>query len=991
MAGRAGAMKDWRSAMPPAGQGGFVLEPPSPLFRRTDPDGSRVDYERDQAQAAWREADLAQSAGQTHAARQWLERAYRFTPSDQNLAFALATARLVDADAVAALELFTLMASRHAVRELFAGQAAAALAARLPQEAAAHMARALSGFTLDAALAGLARACAGATAQDWCAVTGDGGVVLTGAGPVTLRLDGAVLDVAWRQTELGRQAALPASWRRAALPASWRQAARLDIRMAGREPLGSPVDLRAIHRVEGVVGRVAGGVAGWAWHPGAPETDPELRVTIGGEIITLTATDRDIEVQGTAPLTRPRGFRLALPDTETIRVLGRDGRDLLGSPLLRRGAAPAATARRRATREVSVVIPVYRGVQVTLDCIASVMSSIGPADRIVVVNDASPEPALARALAGLAASGAITLVASCGEDPSRNLGFPAAVNAGLRACAGGDVVLLNSDTVVYAGWLARLRAAAHALPDIGTATPLSNDATIFSYPDPASPGPPLSAAQGAALAAQAAAANDGILVEVPTGHGFCLYIRAACLRQTGLLREDVFGQGYGEENDFCQRARALGWRHVAVPGVYVTHRGGESFGPARDHLLRRNAALLDELHPDYHERVAAFLTADGLAASRRRIDAARWRDANPGAAPCVLLITHGGLGGTQRVVRQREAAARAQGELPVTITADGSRAVIAAPDNYPNLRFALPQEADLLADLLGGSRLVRAEIHHLLGHDGSILDLLHRFSLPYDVWIHDWSWICPRLSFITPEARYCGEPPVRDCLACAARGQPPAMGLSAADLRARSARLLAGAGSIITATQDGAARIARHFPGLAATIMPWETGAGRPVAAPWHTPGDVTVAVVGAIGVEKGYDVLLACARDAASRHLALRFAVIGYTIDDTPLLATRRVSVTGPFTATQATALIREAGARLAFLPSIWPETWCYALSDIWSAGLPVAVFDIGAPAERVRGAQAAGQRDHVGGWLLPLGLPPASVNDALLRLSGDAGRSAR
>ena len=71
---------------------------------------------------------------------------------------------------------------------------------------------------------------------------------------------------------------------------------------------------------------------------------------------------------------------------------------------------------------------------------------------------------------------------------------------------------------------------------------------------------------------------------MPTGHGFCLYIRAECLDETGLLREDLFAQGYGEENDFCMRARHLGWRHVAVPGVFVAHHGAGSFNAARDDL-----------------------------------------------------------------------------------------------------------------------------------------------------------------------------------------------------------------------------------------------------------------------------------------------------------------------------------------------------------------------------------------------------------------------
>ena len=59
-----------------------------------------------------------------------------------------------------------------------------------------------------------------------------------------------------------------------------------------------------------------------------------------------------------------------------------------------------------------------------------------------------------------------------------------------------------------------------------------------------------------------------------------MYLRRDCLDAVGVFRDDLFAQGYGEENDFCLRARHLGWRHVAAPGVFVAHRGAQSFGPA---------------------------------------------------------------------------------------------------------------------------------------------------------------------------------------------------------------------------------------------------------------------------------------------------------------------------------------------------------------------------------------------------------------------------
>jgi glycosyltransferase involved in cell wall biosynthesis len=139
--------------------------------------------------------------------------------------------------------------------------------------------------------------------------------------------------------------------------------------------------------------------------------------------------------------------------------------------------------------------------------------------------------------------------------------------------------------------------------------------------------------------------------------------------------------------------------------------------------------------------------------------------------------------------------------------------------------------------------------------------------------------------------------------------------------------------------------------------------------------------VVGGLSGEKGYDILLACARDAAARRLPLEFTLVGHTADDARLLATGRVFVTGPYDDGNVVALIRAQHAGLGWLPSVWPETWCFTLSHLWRAGLAVAAFDIGAPAERIRATSR--------GWLMPLGLSPAAVNDALLgRIAGNANR---
>ena len=57
-----------------------------------------------------------------------------------------------------------------------------------------------------------------------------------------------------------------------------------------------------------------------------------------------------------------------------------------------------------------------------------------------------------------------------------------------------------------------------------------------------------------------------------------MYIRRAALADVGLFDADAFGRGYGEENDFCLRASARGWRHLLACDTFVYHEGAVSFG-----------------------------------------------------------------------------------------------------------------------------------------------------------------------------------------------------------------------------------------------------------------------------------------------------------------------------------------------------------------------------------------------------------------------------
>ena len=264
--------------------------------------------------------------------------------------------------------------------------------------------------------------------------------------------------------------------------------------------------------------------------------------------------------------------------------------------------------------EVAIVIPVCNAAEAVRRCLDSVLEHSNGAYRVIVINDASTDPAIAPLLESYRSRDRIELH----ENP-RNLGFTATVNRGMQMAARADVLLLNADTEVAANWLVGLRHALHSAPDVATATAVSNNAGAFSVPEleQENPFPPgWSHAQTARATWQDA---GHAYPELPTGNGFCMLIRRQVLDAVGLFDVAAFPQGYGEENDFCQRASARGWRHLIAGNVHVAHARSLSFGSDRRQALgQAGMQVLRERWPNYESDVGRTL----FSFARRVLD---WR------------------------------------------------------------------------------------------------------------------------------------------------------------------------------------------------------------------------------------------------------------------------------------------------------------------------------------------------------------------------------
>ena len=605
--------------------------------------------------------------------------------------------------------------------------------------------------------------------------------------------------------------------------------------------------------------------------------------------------------------------------------------------------------------QVDVIVPVYKGHVETLRCLYSVLTSQTDVPfELIVINDASPEPELAAELISLSERDLFTLVVN-----AENRGFVYTVNRGMTMHRQRDVVLLNSDTEVFDGWLDRLTAAASRSERTGTVTPLSNNATICSYPNFLQDNPYPLEVSYAELDGLAARVNKAQEVRAPTAVGFCTFIKRACLDEVGLFDEKTFGKGYGEENDFSQRALAKGWQNVIAGDVFVYHSGSASFEGEKAGRIHAAIRILDRLYPNYHRDVAAFIKSDPLRVWRERLDWARMRRLS--RERNVLIIVHARGGGTERHVQEDVQSLSKRGYsvfLMRTSSRRPTHLTISHPiaKATPNLQPLPIADTTYLGTQLRHLGITEVHTHSLvdavLDAPRHVKNLVDELGARWEVNLHDYKVICPRINLVDDQGRYCNEPDDRGCNRCLGRygssfGKPDIR-----DWRRIHSDALLAADQILVPDGDVSARLERYYPGLRFDVSPHDDIDDsafqiRPLSV--ETDEALHVLTIGALSKIKGFDVLLACARDASKRELPIRFTLMGYSVDDRSL-ERAGVHVTGRYLDTQGLQLLRELRPHVVWLPSLWPETYSYTLSLALRYGRPVVAFDIGAIAARLR-----------------------------------------
>ena len=221
--------------------------------------------------------------------------------------------------------------------------------------------------------------------------------------------------------------------------------------------------------------------------------------------------------------------------------------------------------------KLSIVIPTYNASPWIAQCLDSIRANAPKHDyEIIAVDDHSTDDT-------------IEIIRTQFSDVQvfsnpRNVGFSRTVNVGLRAATGEHVFVLNNDTWVHPGALDALIAYLDATPEAGIVGPRVENGDGSLQPQcrrfvPSPVGALLYFTRLSRRRYFVTSHDERATHDVDSLSGAAMLVRRAVIEQIGDFDETFFL--YGEDMDFCWRAKLAGWRVVYHPAAVITHFGGQ--------------------------------------------------------------------------------------------------------------------------------------------------------------------------------------------------------------------------------------------------------------------------------------------------------------------------------------------------------------------------------------------------------------------------------
>lgn len=592
---------------------------------------------------------------------------------------------------------------------------------------------------------------------------------------------------------------------------------------------------------------------------------------------------------------------------------------------------------------IDIIIPVYEGFEYLDNLFNSVIQNTDLPYKLYVINDCSQDERILPLLTKFC-----KLLGSRMEliNNSENLGFVKSVNKALFKSK-NHVIILNTDVVLPKNWASRLIKPIIDNPTIASVTPFSNAATIFSLPK-------INENNSFEYCLEKVNSSLGRIstpyldIKLPTGVGFCMAMNRTALDEIGIL-DEIYGKGYGEENDWCQRAVKHGYSNTIAANLFVWHKHGGSFvSKEKTKLIQEHSRILKNRYPKYFKSVSSILKNDGFLSIRFIAELLYF---NSICSCCEMWFDHCFGGGTNLYL-ERQFDRLKEDVLCIRIQNNNNNCstVTFNYKDYSNSCVFFFDDAIKLVSKLSANKIVINNLSSYL----SPLDALKKIgwlkkqlNAKVSFRLHDYFSICPSINMINKEKHFCGTTDSSFCDLCFFHLKKSIICDGTDDIslwhKEWNTFFEQYTDEIIVFSKSSLDLLCNFYPSTKKKIeiIPHTVPNIRKVQIPNHN--GLNIGILGNITVNKGFNVLKDMSK-FISKYKGVNVVVIGSI--EKPI---HNIRVTGKYNLKDLPKMVEENFLDIILIPSIWPETFSYTTSEAIQMGLPVACFNIGAPRERV------------------------------------------
>lgn len=604
---------------------------------------------------------------------------------------------------------------------------------------------------------------------------------------------------------------------------------------------------------------------------------------------------------------------------------------------------------RLSTETVDIIVPIYNGYQF-LDKLLTSIEKTKLNYRLILINDKSPDERIEDFLKKYASGKEYVILLENEE----NLGFVKTVNKGFEISE-NHVALVNTDVELPEQWLERLMLPIFENAKIASTTPYTTCGTICSFPD-------MGKDNKLFLGLNVQEIDDEFIkippkyTEMPTGVGFCMGINKNALHDIGKFDAESFGKGYGEENDWCQRAIDKGYKNVQVENLYVFHNHGGSFlSEDKKRFLEEHEKILLKKHPYYNRDVAKYFTLDPNREIREFVKLNLLRKCKE--LKTILAFDHNlGGGAAKYLVGKKDYYVKA-GRAFVILRFDFNKEfyIINFYSQECNLKLHIKKRSDWVevAEYLGVSEIwvnelvTYPDLYLMLKE---IKEFSFNHSVPIKMLIHDYFSVCPTINLLNYRERYCGVPECKECNECLKKVKS----LQSLDYesmekwRKEWGEFIRSCHEVVVFSEDSKNIVERAFGPLEnILVIPHRIDYLPKLEKKYKITKTLNIGLLGVLTKHKGRSLVAQMVQIIEREKLNVRIILIG---SSSKVIKSDVFKQTGAYTRDSIPRLILENDIDVFLIPSIWPETFSYTTEEIMTIGLPVMCFNIGAPAERVK-----------------------------------------